>query len=239
MSNKSYELFYQFMWASVQDRDLARRLLREHPDLIGATNKSGETALHYLAVENYLDAVRFLIEFGANVNSHNKYGTPLLDAASLGYEEMVKLLLAHGADPGATSLTGGSVLHCASRSGNAKVTALILKSIGGNADTLNDLGETPLMVAAASDATDVIQLLLSHGADPNAIAQGDKSALSVAIEAGHPTVVETLIQGGARMDQDALLDSLAKVQRKRKRPLVFEVLQRHKLIQADTEIREQ
>lgn len=47
-----------------------------------------------------IEAVRMLIDHGANVNDYNNDGvTVLMCAAMSGYDEIVELLLSHGADP--------------------------------------------------------------------------------------------------------------------------------------------
>jgi len=67
----------------------------------------GETALHFLAVEAYLEGVRFLAEAGTDVNATSRFeGTALLDAVGLGSAEMVALLLEHG---GAESREAGGI----------------------------------------------------------------------------------------------------------------------------------
>jgi len=43
----------------------------------------GETALHYLAVENFADAVALLIELGADMNATNEFGRSALEDAML------------------------------------------------------------------------------------------------------------------------------------------------------------
>src|SRR5580658_6642895 len=84
--------------AAVDDHDKALQLLKRMPDLIARRNRLNETALHFLAVENYPKGVEFLCCHGADVNTKDfSEGTPLLDAEALGYEEVVRILLAHGA----------------------------------------------------------------------------------------------------------------------------------------------
>jgi ankyrin repeat protein len=58
--------------------DAMHALLRQEPELLEARTGLGETALHYLAVENQLRAVALRIEVGAEVNTLNSCGgTPL------------------------------------------------------------------------------------------------------------------------------------------------------------------
>jgi hypothetical protein len=65
------ELVEEFLDAVVQDRDRAKNLLSVHPQLIDARWIHNETVVHFLAVEGFTDAVKFLAECGANVNAVN------------------------------------------------------------------------------------------------------------------------------------------------------------------------
>ena len=82
--------------ASVQDQAKALELLKANPDLIARRNRLEETALHFLAVENFPSGVEFLCSHGAEVDSVDfSNATPLFHAASLRYEEIVRVLLNH------------------------------------------------------------------------------------------------------------------------------------------------
>ena len=103
-------LFGQLADAAVLNRPAAEQLLREHPELIHATNRLGETALHFLAVENYGDGVVFLARHGAPLNARNHFErTPLMEAAMVGATEAVRQLLACGADPSFQTPDGETV----------------------------------------------------------------------------------------------------------------------------------
>ena len=93
-------LFAQLVDAAMLDQPAAEQILREHPELINATNRLGEAALHFLAVENYADGVAFLARHGAPIDARDASGrTPLMDAAMVGATQVVRQLLACGADP--------------------------------------------------------------------------------------------------------------------------------------------
>jgi ankyrin repeat protein len=78
---------YRLITAFFSSLDDGLRLLRSEPALMEAKTGLGETPLHYLAVENQLEAVRSLVEHGADVDTINECGgTPLSEAALLGYE---------------------------------------------------------------------------------------------------------------------------------------------------------
>lgn len=132
----------QFIDAAVQDRALAIRLLRQHPELKKSRWRHDETPLHFLAVEGYADAVRFLADCGFDVNATNQFGdAALIDVATSSDVEIAGILLAHGADPDARSVTRDNVLHCAVGAGNVRLVEMLLEA-GANADYVTDLGET-------------------------------------------------------------------------------------------------
>lgn len=91
--------FYQLRNAAYTDLAAARELIANDASIVEAKNSIGETALHFLVVENQLEAVKFLAQAGSDVNNHNDFGTPaIIEAAQLGYGEMVELLLKLGAN---------------------------------------------------------------------------------------------------------------------------------------------
>lgn len=153
------------------------------PGAIHEKTSLGETALHYLSVENQLDAVRELTRRGATVDTVNEVGsTPLSDACSLGYLDLVRLLLEHGA---ALWLEGqhDPTLHQAVRGGNVEIVRLILDA-GANVNEQADLAEAPLHLAVEDDKVEIAALLMSRGADPHLKRIFDESALDVAEQHG-------------------------------------------------------
>src|SRR6266850_6064834 len=115
--------------AAVEDQAKALELLKAKPDLIARRNRLNETALHFLAVEDYPGGVEFLCNNGADANSMDfSEATPLLHAAALGYEEIVRILLAHGANPNVEDHTGETPLSSAERSGNKKIVEMLIRA---------------------------------------------------------------------------------------------------------------
>jgi ankyrin repeat protein len=115
--------------ASVEDQAAALAMLKAKPDLIHRRNRLEETALHFLAVENFPEGVKFLCRLGAEVDSVDfSKATPLLHAAALGYEEVVRVLLAHGANPNVEDNTGETVLSSARQSGNERILQMLIQA---------------------------------------------------------------------------------------------------------------
>ena len=71
----------ELMEAAVYDEPRARELVEADPAILMLRSGLGETALHYLAVENYANAVQLLINLGAEVNVKNDFGNSALEEA--------------------------------------------------------------------------------------------------------------------------------------------------------------
>jgi ankyrin repeat protein len=184
--------------AAFKSPDTMLAFVRSDPALLESRTGLGETPLHYLAVENQLKAVLSLLAAGAEVNTVNSVGgTPLSEAASLGYEEMVDLLIAHGARlhlPGQMEPT----LHEATRSANGRVVELVLRA-GAEVNERNDMKETALHLAAESeDRLVALEALLDAGADTTARALFGDTPLDVAVRQGSNACTAALMaRGGA------------------------------------------
>jgi hypothetical protein len=85
-----------------------KRILADHPDAVHWTDdRSGMTALHGAAAQCQTDAIKFLLEKGADVNARDDQGrTPLMHAASNGGQDHLQPLMDAGADVAAVDRGG-------------------------------------------------------------------------------------------------------------------------------------
>jgi hypothetical protein len=129
--------------------------------------KGGEepaSALYYASFGGLINAVKYLLSQGADVNAQGGSYSNALQAASVeGHEKVVELLLGKGADVNAQGGDYGNALQAASYEGHEKVVALLL---GKGADVNAQGGEfgNALQAASVEGHEKVVELLLSGGA---------------------------------------------------------------------------
>jgi len=129
----------------------------------------GSTPLMEAAFEGDVAEAGRLLKAGADVKATNSYGVNAMQlAADTSNTELIRLLLKAGADPESPNADGETALHLVARSGNVEAAKLLLKA-GAKVDTVEQFGgQTPLMWAAARRHPQMVELLLSKGADVNA-----------------------------------------------------------------------
>lgn len=150
-----------------------------------------------------LRAVKGLLAKGADPNATNIVGRPILvEAARLGYHDIVRALLDKRARPNARSEDGSTPLLSAVAAGHVEtVRALLAGGADVNAAVERGLskGTTPLILAASAGDTKVVKALLEKGADVNAkSALGGRTALNVARQGKHQEVIRLLKDAGAK-----------------------------------------
>ena len=91
---------------------------------------------------------------------------PVADAAMRGNKDAVRTLLKQGADVNAAEPDGMTALHWAVHHDDLP-TALLLVKAGASAKATNRYEVTPLSLACANGNTEIVELLLKAGADPN------------------------------------------------------------------------
>jgi ankyrin repeat protein len=152
------------------------------------------------AMEDDINAVRVLLQQGADVNAAQGDGTTALHWAAIRNDfEIGRLLIAAGANVSATTRIGGlTPLYLAATAGNAQMISELLKA-GASAKATNSVnGTTALMKAAAAGSAEAVKLLLDRGAGVNAKESGlGQTALMFAAAADRADVVTLLAARGA------------------------------------------
>ena len=146
-----------------------------------------------------LQAVRWLIANGADVNAKNNDGwTPLLYAARKS-AEVAKLLIDNGAEVNAKDEDGRTPLLYAAGNNAAEVAKLLIDN-GADVNAKNKKGRTPLHWAAGENAAAVAKLLIDNGAEVNAKSNGGVTSLHAAAFKNAAAVAKLLIDKGANIE---------------------------------------
>ena len=180
-------------------RDLAARLIAEHPEHVNARDNWERTALYAAANEGYADILLLLLEHGADVDSRTwNSWTSLHWASCRGTPSAGKYLLDHGADINARDEDGWTPLYVcvlyATPGGLASVEfAQMLLERGAVFDARDNLGRTSLHRAIEGGKIRLAQLLLEHGADVNA---RDKSGETPSQYTTQQEILELLSEHG-------------------------------------------
>ena len=181
--------------------DVMEKLIREHPEHIGAKAGPLGTALHAASREHHLKAVQSLLRHGADVNAPGAWGrTPLLFASVHGRLEAVLCLLEYGADVNAKDKDDDwTSLHLAAAMGHFGIARTLLKK---NADTASrgNAGHTPLHLASSNRRVDIVGLLLGHGANPQARDKEQQTSLHLASASGNVDIAHLLLENGVDVD---------------------------------------
>jgi ankyrin repeat protein len=170
------------------------RLMKAGADPNAALTPAGDTALMMAARTGAPDALRVLLEAGAAVNARETWGgtTPLLWAASEGHVEAARLLIAGGAD-----VTARSHYVAAANGRGFEGRTPVSEKADGRVEEFASGWLTPLMIAAREGHTPLTRLLVSAGADVNALAGDGKTALALAIFNGNYEDASLLIDSKA------------------------------------------
>lgn len=195
----------------------------------------GMNSLHLAADLGAIRCLHFLLkETKISVNGatkqRDKECTALHLAAARGYAECVELMLAEGAKANAKNYRGFTALHLAARCSNLECVEVLLRDGTADPNEKDNDKRTPLHAAVCRSerACDIIDMLVSWGAEVNQKDEYGYSPLHLAAMDGLSQCVETLIFLGADVTSKSKKGHTALSVITRKSPKSLEIL-RHNL----------
>eukprot|EP01032_Pedospumella_encystans_P014831 gene14831-17009_t len=180
--------------------DICAALL-DHGANVNMKDKIGESALQWAAYYNHLPTVHLLFDRGAKPSQRNQDGeTALSWATSKGHAAVVSVLLNAGADVNTKDSGGYSPLMIAARAGYTEIVRELLQQTQIKLNSTNLCSASALSYACEEGHTDIVALLLQHGAFPNKRGMDETTPLMLAVQAKCAKCVYTLLQHGADRD---------------------------------------
>eukprot|EP00066_Takifugu_rubripes_P001091 XP_003962054.1 PREDICTED: BRCA1-associated RING domain protein 1 [Takifugu rubripes] len=138
-------------------------------------NHKGETPLHIASIKGDAEAVKELLDQGADPNMKDNAGwTPLHEACNLGHLGVVEVLVSGGALLNTPGYENDSPLHDAVRNGQLAIAQLLLQ-LGASANVLNLYGKRPADYAASLEMREIFQ----NASDGMATSLSPSASLSV------------------------------------------------------------
>ena len=193
--NKSHtkELF-----SAVKSNDIPSALsaLRKGA-VINARDSKGRTPLHWAVYINSFEMAEFLLQHGADPNAVNRrHRTPLHWAVLKPDIKLTHLLLSYDADPNIRDKKKRAPLHWIILKPNENTERLELSQ---RTNTSSQIKTFPPLYWDKSDLKK-IELLLEYKADPNLTTIDKKTPLYLAVSYERLTVVQLLINSGAKVN---------------------------------------
>ena len=174
------------------------KLIKAGADPNASLTKFGDTPLMMASKTGKTDAIKVLLDSGARVNAKESWGntTSLMWAVSEQHPAAVKMLIDRGADVNARSNFVPSA-NGRGFEGSSPVTGAPRQSAEENSSG----SLTPLMFAAREGDLESAKLLVSAGADVNALDGDGKDVLGLAIFNGSYDVASFLIDNHSKVNQ--------------------------------------
>jgi ankyrin repeat protein len=188
------------MYAAESDHPEIVKLLLRSGAIVDAQDKRGQTALYYAVLEQKTEAVKSLLEYGADPHKKNWDGTPF-KSATYSNKEIVMLITHYDQSKGSevSDRAREEMLQSASFKGDLGIVRELIAQ-GVNLTAKDHNGWNALSYACAKGHLDITQVLLAAGADVNIKDQSGCTALSEAAYWGHLEIVNILLSAGAEVN---------------------------------------
>lgn len=185
---------------------LIGELLMKHNWDVNKKNTYGRTLLSVACFHGYSESIEYLVNYGADVNTQDKYGnTPLMIIAEYIKSNfpMFKYLVEHGANVDIKNVYGENVLYHVFCNGEIEHIKYLIEQ-GIDINNRDNHGETVLFSAVKyiteqySESFDKFKYLIEQGADISIRNDKNMSLLSLALLYDKPTPIKILYEHGAK-----------------------------------------
>ncbi|MGL9688337.1 MAG: ankyrin repeat domain-containing protein [Wolbachia sp.] len=149
------------------EQDKFRRVRKSHEDNINAKdNKEFYTPLHNAARDGDLEAIKYSVNKGDDINGYSCGYTPLHVAAMYGHLEAVRSLIGKGANVHVrNAIFGDKPIQSATVGGHKNIVGFFLNKEGISINDADNGGRTLLHYAADCGQLEIVRLLTDKGAN--------------------------------------------------------------------------
>ena len=167
---------------------------------VNVSNQDKETPLHLGVGREQVELVRFLVAKGAKVNAADiRQFTPLHKAAAAGNVEIAKILIAAKADRNPEMYGLTPLMFAVSSRKPDAVLGLLDAGLDVNyASRSGNVGQTALYSAIQAGDANMVKVLLSRKANPNAKLKSGETLLQLAHKGDQDDVIALLKAAGAK-----------------------------------------
>ncbi|KAK6978622.1 ankyrin repeat domain-containing protein 50 [Biomphalaria glabrata] len=185
--------------------EVVTHLLQSGAD-VNEMNSESETALMITSQRNYVEIVRELLNFEADINcTHlSTRNTVLMMASEKGHSETIDVLLDYGAGINDVNIFGLSPLMFACLNGHDGAVEKLLNR-GAKINDVCSKNKTALMMASEKGFTSIVELLILRNALLDVSCKDGSCALILSADNGHSETVKLLLDKGAAKDKSAAL----------------------------------
>ncbi len=177
-----------------------RDLVSSDMELILRKDPAGWTPLHWAAWGGSPDAVRLLLENGADPNTLCEgFLRPIDLAACLGFTKVASILIEHGALYYAPFSDGWTPLHFAAHWGQEEIASFLIEH-GGDVLARNNMCNTPLCQAARMQRVEVAKILIGAGANVDSEGMDYCRPLHWATHYNELELAKNLLEAGAEVN---------------------------------------
>ncbi|KAH0812353.1 hypothetical protein GEV33_010437 [Tenebrio molitor] len=162
---------------------------------------TGDTILHCAARLGHIDTINYLLSFRpSSVDcKNNDDKTPLHEAAQFSQAEVVRLLLANGAQVNALKRADWTPLMLACTKSDPETVKLLVEG-GALINYSNKDGWSCLHLAARQGEGEIFRFLIGQGGDHAVRTRNGRSVLHVAALHGNAEIVRVLVELGVDVD---------------------------------------
>ncbi|CAI5732813.1 unnamed protein product [Peronospora farinosa] len=222
--NEQNEMGVTAVYIACQNRheEMVKFLVQEANADVNLSNRTNHAPLHEAVAGGFTGIVDFMLRNGADKYVVDKMGVTVWhEAAGNGSADMLELLVEHdvslhpNGQEQVDKVMARHPFHYAAVEGKPTFVQLLLEKKLVDVNIIDIDGCTAVYYAAANGHTDVLQVLLHFGGDPN-IVSIRRSPLHCAVEWHRIECVKLLLEHGAALDatdKDGLTPTKVAVQK--------------------------